>query len=507
MTKRVARNVLANFLGRGLGALLAIILTPIYIRLLGMEAYGLVGMFITLQALLPILDMGLGMAANREAAVLSVRADGIQKIRNLMRTLEWVYWGMAIIIATAVALLADVITHHWVNAQALQPAEVRTAIVLMGVILGAQLPVSLYGGVLMGLQLQVPFSVLNMAFSTMRALGAVLVVEMSPSVTSFFQWQVFVSAIQLVVTAAYLWRQVPAESHFPKFDLKSLHQIKKFAAQMSGITFTGAAFMQLDKVVLSRILSLEHFGYYFVASTAASGLYLVVSPIFGALFPTFSQLVSQRDEERIRVLYEQASQLMAVAVWPATAVTVVFSQDLLLLWTHNQQAAESGATILALLVFGNALNGVVNAPYALQLASGKAGQVLKVNAFLMLFSVPAIIFLASSMGGVGAALAWVAYTFAAWVANAVMAGKWFVYLNWRGWLWNGHLLPASISVLIAAVGYRVRMAYGTAGWGEVLLIIVLTILAAQVAAGVSSPRLLELAKNWSMIQKKQRHSS
>ena len=69
--------MLVNFLGRGWGALLSIALTPVYIKFLGIEAYGLIGVFITLQSLLSILDMGLGTAANREMAVLSVRQEKI----------------------------------------------------------------------------------------------------------------------------------------------------------------------------------------------------------------------------------------------------------------------------------------------------------------------------------------------------------------------------------------------------------------------------------------------
>src|ERR1700693_5376812 len=111
MTSRVSINVLVNFLGRGWGAFLSIAFTPLYIKFLGMEAYGLIGVFITLQALLGILDMGLGTAANREMAVLSAGEGNVPQIRNFVRTLEWIYWGVAICIAIAVAMMAYPIAH------------------------------------------------------------------------------------------------------------------------------------------------------------------------------------------------------------------------------------------------------------------------------------------------------------------------------------------------------------------------------------------------------------
>jgi O-antigen/teichoic acid export membrane protein len=494
MTGRVTQNIVANFFGRAWGALLTIVLTPFYIEILGIEAYGLVGFFATLQALLPILDMGLGAAVNREVAVLSARADGVRQIRNLVRTLEWIYWAVALVIAVTVALLAEPIARYWVNPQALEPADVRVTLLLIGCVLAAQWPSSLYGGTLMGLQMQTSANVLSAAFSTIRAVGAVLVIVNSPSVIAFFEWQVLVSALHTLVTGAYLWRQVPAPDHRPEFAVSLLHQIKRFAAEMSGMTVMAAAFMQLDKIVLSKTLTLEHFGYYFAAATAASGLYIIISPVFAALFPRFSQLVSRGEQRDIQRLYDRASQLMAVAVLPVTAVIVFFASDLLLLWTRDAQTATNGATILALLAAGNALNGLMNVPYALQLASGNATPVLKINAFLMLVSVPAVIVLASTLGGVGAASAWVAYTAAFWIANAVIVGKGFGFLDMRSWVRNGHLRPAAVAFLVAAAGYGVRQAYGGADWKMTFLIVAATTAAALLGTAVFSPAMLQFVK-------------
>ena len=188
MNNSVSKNVLVNFLGRGWGALLSIALTPVYIKFLGIEAYGLIGVFITLQSLLSILDMGLGTAANREMAVLSVRQENLPQIRNFVRTLEWVYWCMAIFICILVSLLAYPIAHIWIKPQVLQAHEINAAIVLMGVVLAAQWPSSLYGGALMGLQKQTLLNMISMFFSTIRAVGAVFILwKISSNIISFFK--------------------------------------------------------------------------------------------------------------------------------------------------------------------------------------------------------------------------------------------------------------------------------------------------------------------------------
>ena len=475
--------------------LLSIALTPLAINFLGVEAYGLIGVFITIQSLLSIFDMGLGTATNREMAVLSVREDSLPQMRNFVRTLEWSYWGIAACVATAVALLAYPIAHVWINPQVLQSAEINAAIILMGVALAAQGPSSLYGGALMGLQKQTSLNVIEGLFSTARAVGAVFILwKISTSVISFFLWQAFVSIIQTVVTAWYLWLQIEQANHKPKFEQKLLYETRKFAAEMSGIALMAVVFSQLDKIVLSRALTLEYFGYYYAASVAAGSLYILISPIFAAIFPKFSQLVSQQEREQIKVLYDQASQLMAVAILPLMMVLIFFAYDLLLLWTHSKLTAKNGATVLGLLASGNALNGLMNVPYALQLATGGAKTVLKINAALIVVSTPAIIFLANKWGGVGAAAAWVGYTLAFWIINTLIVNKRFAYLDNRSWMWNGTIKPALVAFMMTVLGYMVQQRINSSNQGVSFTIIVVTAAAALFATAVTSPQVIRYMK-------------
>ena len=62
------RNVLANYLGQGWRAIMSLAFVPVYIKYLGIEAYGLIGIFVMLQAWLTLLDMGMKPALAREMA-------------------------------------------------------------------------------------------------------------------------------------------------------------------------------------------------------------------------------------------------------------------------------------------------------------------------------------------------------------------------------------------------------------------------------------------------------
>src|SRR6478736_2251001 len=81
-------NILANYASQMYVAAAGFLLTPIYIRYMGSEAYGLVSLFVTLQAWFQLLDFGISPTLARETARRRAAPQLRQTIRALLRTLE-----------------------------------------------------------------------------------------------------------------------------------------------------------------------------------------------------------------------------------------------------------------------------------------------------------------------------------------------------------------------------------------------------------------------------------
>jgi len=281
--------------------------------------------------------------------------------------------------------------------------------VIMSVLTAFQWPVSFYQGGLLGLNRQVLFNGLAIFFSTLSSGGAALVlwrVSRTPQV--FFMWLVVVNAIKVVLLAILLWKSLPDASRPTRFDFERVRSIWHFAAGMSGIAAFALILTQLDKVILSRLLDLKTFGYYAVAGMFGTGLSMIVASVFNTIFPRFSALVAGGNEDELKRFYHRCTQLMAVFILPLAAVLALFSIDILQFWTRNAEVARNAGPIATLLVIGSALNGLMNLPYALQLAHGWTSIGLRITIFLIIFVVPAIWFMATSYGAVGAAWVWAA---------------------------------------------------------------------------------------------------
>ncbi len=73
---------------------MSLLLVPFYVRLLGVEAYGLIGFYATLQGSLRILDLGLSQTMNRQMAHYQAFPDKAGEARDFVRTIELGYWAV-----------------------------------------------------------------------------------------------------------------------------------------------------------------------------------------------------------------------------------------------------------------------------------------------------------------------------------------------------------------------------------------------------------------------------
>lgn len=402
-------NIAANFAGKLVSGLLNLALTPVYVRILGIESYGLVGLYASIQAILSVLDLGLGATLSVRLAALSASDSEASRreMRDLVRTFEVVYWLIGLASGLCLIALSPLIAAHGINAVELSTSRVVKAVMLMGVTFGLQWPVSLYGGAVLGLQRQVLWNFVSASASALRGLGAIATISfVSPTIEGFFVWQAVLSLLNSGVSRAALSYVLPTTAGRARFDWQLLKHNASFAVDVAGTTLLATAVTQLDKFLLTGLLPLPEFGYYSLATTASSALYSLIGPVAVATQPRLAQLVAAGDEGEVRRLYHRSCQAMSAIILPPAIVAAAFAPELLTAWTGNPVTVEHTRRLLPLLVMGTALNGLVNVPYGLQLAYRWSRFGLVQNAIAAVALVPVIYCLVTAVGTVGGAASW-----------------------------------------------------------------------------------------------------
>src|SRR5678815_836997 len=92
-----SRNVVTSGMERGVSAVLTLVIVPFQVRLLGIEAYGLLSFVTSLQVLCNILDLGLAPMIVREVA--GDRGPERAHSATIVQTFSAVYWTIACLLS------------------------------------------------------------------------------------------------------------------------------------------------------------------------------------------------------------------------------------------------------------------------------------------------------------------------------------------------------------------------------------------------------------------------
>jgi O-antigen/teichoic acid export membrane protein len=213
--------------------------------------------------------------------------------------------------------------------------------------------------------------------------------------------------VQVLILKLALTQFTATGGYKGKFKFEILRRLKKFTSELFANNVVIILLMQSDKVILSRILTLEDFGYYMLAysiTTMTVGIFS--NSVTNVIFPNFSRLVVQENRAELIKNFHLSSQLMAWGMVSITTVLAFFSQEILLIWARNPAVAEKTSLLLTVWAVGMGLNTLTLIPYYLQLACGRSNISFRFNLIALILNVPALIIGSHFYGALGAAACW-----------------------------------------------------------------------------------------------------
>ncbi|MFC5526636.1 lipopolysaccharide biosynthesis protein [Rhodanobacter ginsengisoli] len=493
-------NILANYAGQVWMALMGVVFIPLYIKVLGMEAFGLVGLMLSIQALSMLFDLGMGGVLNRELARRAHDSRAAHTLDDLVRTFEWLVWPIALMIVTAVWLASSPLANRWLHPEQLSRAATAHAIAIMGLAVALQWPSSFYANGLSGLERQPALNLINAGFATLRGAGVLAVLYwVSPTISAFMWWYAAMGACQSLVSAATLWRMLPTNpQRRAAFRAEELRAAGRFAGGLVAIMALAVMLSQLDRIVISAMLPLAELGYFSLAMSIAAGMGRMIQPMFNALYPRYSRLVSLRQQESLTHLYHLSNQCLAVVAAAVAAVLIVFGRDVIYLWTGNPATAAKLALPLSILVAGTALNGLMNLPYALQLAHGWTRLAVGANLVALALGIPFCIWAVAHHGIVGAAWLWFATNLAFVTISIPLMHRRLLRGEMARWYVRDMLPPAIAAAACVLVVGKLLPALSRSYEGIFLLamVSVATLLSAALAAPLVREMLRRQLGEW-----------
>ncbi len=411
MKKQISlkKNIIANYIGQAYKALIGIVMLPFYLSYLGSEAFGLIGFYIMLQSWMQLLDLGMKPTLARESARYRAGSIDTFELRTVLRTLETIFIFTGIVMALVIIFLSDYISSSWLKVETLDLSIVSYSVCFIGVVVGTRWISSLYTGVVSGLERQVWLNSFEVVSNTVRFVGVLgAFYFFGASIMVFFVYQMVVSVFELLVIQYFTYTNFEKLNEKISYSLEVLKKIYKFSFAIAFGSIIWVIVTQIDKLILSKSIPLEQYGYFSLAVVIANGVFVLGNAISTAIMPRLVYHAEKKDDDEFKKIYFFSIEVALMIVVPISALLVIYGQEILYLWTHDLVAAKNASEILLWYVLGNVVVSSAAFAYYLQYAKGDLKLHVRGNFIYAIILIPLQIYIASNYGPIQTGMLWFA---------------------------------------------------------------------------------------------------
>ncbi len=338
---------------------LNILIIPVLIAKLGLEAFGLYLLLIAVFEIALLLDMG---ATSAIVTLLGNEANADDA--NRRRTLK-----VGNILLSGMALL------FWITGMALAPwfssvfniTPNLQAIAQTGVLLIiTEAALTLYscysGSVLLAHCSHQWTNIADTAYNLIANIGALIALFTGYGLVEIMALRLIGTLIRLGIMSFHTFRLEPA-AFFPKvpFCMEAAQKLTRLSGHAMMINVSIIVSHKIDDLVIARFLPLSAVGIYEIVFRFLGITIQVCLKLYEGLYPLFSKLAAQGDKAQARLLFLRMSSLLNLTACLMLMLIVVYYVDLFAIFSAGKIPMRQTLPILALAV-PCVLSGVLQMP-------------------------------------------------------------------------------------------------------------------------------------------------
>jgi len=411
---KIKANAIGNYLGQGFTIIVTLICTPLYLQFLGAEAYGLVGFFIILQNWLNLLDMGLSTTLARQVSFARGQIFGFKHFKHLLKSFEIIFFTTATTIILLVYLQSNLVASEWIKAILLTPESISYCIIIMGIVIGLRFFSTLYRGGIIGFEDQIWLNKFLIIINSLKYIGSLLMLAyISNDIELFFEYQLVIAVVEATILSKRFYYDLPSSIISIKWfqiDWSFFREILPFSLSIAYTTSIQLVISQLDKLLLSGLLSLKIFGFFSIITIISGGLISLSVPIFTAFQPRITMLVAKESIDEMISLYIDMTQLVTWVVFSIAMLIIIYPQEILYSLTGDNRTFMWGGEVLQWYVMGSTLYVMGSCQYYLQNAFGKLRLYVIGMTFALIVQAPLIYFVTLKYSAIGTSQLWFAFS-------------------------------------------------------------------------------------------------
>lgn len=343
--RRVLWNTLSNYIGKVIALGTWFFLTPFVLRHLGQSTYGIWILVGSLVAYGSIFDFGIAGAITKYVAQYHTQKD-YEQAHTLVATALWLFTGSGLIVMLLGAILAP--WFPWLFH--VPPGQSNTAswaVFLAGISLGISLPAAATTAVLRGLQRFDLVNVLNIAGTMIYAAAVLAILMLGGGLVGIVAATIPVTLLMQIPAIWMIYRIAPELKYgWRGASRENTRTVAGFSSALFVINIAGQLQQKTDEVVIGAYLPISSVTPYGIAHRLSDNTQVLTDQFMKVLMPLASQLNSEHDHARLRLLYITSTRLALACFLVIGGCIVVMAGPFLTLWVGPAYASAVPLVIL-----------------------------------------------------------------------------------------------------------------------------------------------------------------
>jgi len=360
-SNKTMNNIATSALAWGFPVFLSFIFTPIILKYIGKDAYGIRALIMSVSGYFALLDFGLNGAGTKYLAEFNAKKD-IQSIQDLLNTTLTVYTILGFLGALVIWFISPWLCINVFSIPNIMVNESISAFRIGGFGFFLSMITWWYTAIPTGLQRFDIFNCISITFGVLNTVGNFLAAYLGYGLVGIIISGVVANLFAIILYAFYSRKIL--DSVKIRFGLK-WYMFKKtmsFGIYMIGFNIFAIIFAQLDKTIIGIMSGTTILTYYIIPLSVASINQQVNGKIMQFLFPKASEIYALNDLQRLKSLFKRSFNMSLIVALLISIPLIAFSFPILKLWISIDMAMNA-QLIMIILVVAFFLAGII--PYSI----------------------------------------------------------------------------------------------------------------------------------------------
>jgi O-antigen/teichoic acid export membrane protein len=359
LARRSVVNVVSSAAGTLVPLLMTFFTTPLIIRLLGEDGYGLQNLAGAIGGFLGFLNMGVDIPIAKFLAQFKSLKDE-RAVARLLDTTMAMYSVVALIGLLVTLAFGKALAEGMFHLTAETCFQARVVFALSGMAFCVGLVQGWGNACLMGLERYDKVNLVQVPVAVLSPLAGVLAILAGLGLIGFVAARIAVMVIGTVFTLRQASSLLPDYRIRPHFHWPTFRQISGYLATGIALRLMGFVSGGLDRALIGSWISVSSVTAYVVQWSLISPIQSVIAASSSFLLPMSSSLLASGERDRFRRIFLKSSTVYALLSCTAFGALFLFGTAFLRLWVGTR-IADRVDDVFRLLIVGTLVTQISGA--------------------------------------------------------------------------------------------------------------------------------------------------